>query len=83
MVVTGIFGLEEEDLVAQPVRPVQRNAWRPRLVHPKRAQIYEEKIAENETLVAVRARSLDQAILLRDLLSQAGARAIEIDAEAA
>jgi hypothetical protein len=69
MVVTGIFRLEEDDLTAGPPSAS--------------GQIYEEKIADEETLVAVRARSLPHAMLLSDLLSQAGARHIEIDAEAA
>jgi hypothetical protein len=69
MVVTGIFRLQEDDLKAG---------------HPAVSrQVYEEKIAEEETLVAVRAGSLDQAMRLSDLLSQAGAKDVEIDAEAA
>jgi hypothetical protein len=70
MVVTGIFRLEEVDLADPSAAPAS-------------GEIFEEKIAETETLVAVRARSLHQAKLLSDLLSQAGARNVEIDAEAA
>ena len=69
MVVTGIFRLQDDDLTAG--QPSDTN------------RIYEEKIAEEETLVAVRARSLHQARLLSDLLSQAGAEEIVIDVEAA
>ncbi len=68
MVVTGIFRLQEDDLTAG---------------QPSDSNIYEEKIAQDETLVAVRAGSLHQAILLSDLLSEAGASHVDIDAEAA
>jgi hypothetical protein len=75
MIVTGIFHLEEEALGVPPSSPDR--------VQASRDQVYEERIGDNETLVAVRARSLRQAMLLRDLLAQAGARGVAIDAEAA
>jgi hypothetical protein len=74
MIVTGIFHLEEEKLGVPPS---------PNRAQQSRDQVYEEKIGENETLVAVRARNLRQAMLLSDLLAQAGAQGVEIDAEAA
>jgi hypothetical protein len=74
MIVTGIFHLEEEKLGVPPS---------PYRVQPSKDHIYEEKIGENETLVAVRASNLRQAMLLSNLLAQAGAHGIEIDAEAA
>jgi hypothetical protein len=74
MIVTGIFHLEEEALGVPPS---------PDRVQASRDRVYEEKIGDNETLVAVRARNLRQAMLLRDLLVQAGARGVAIDAEAA
>jgi hypothetical protein len=73
MVVTGIFHMEWEG----------RIECHPLWAKPSANKIYEEKIGEKETLVAVRARNLRQAMLLSYLLSQAGARRVEIDAEAA
>ena len=69
MVVTGIFRLQDDDLTAGNASASNH--------------IYEEKIAEEETLVAVRAGSMRQARLLSDLLSQAGAEEVVIDVEAA
>lgn len=70
MVVTGIFHFDQKELASQPVRE-------------KSDRIYEEKIGENETLVSVRADNLHQAMLLSDLLSQAGAENVVIDSQAA
>ena len=70
MVVTGIFHFDEAELASQ-------------LVRQNSDQIYEEKIGENETLVAVRATSLHQAKLISDLLSQAGAENVVIESQTA
>ena len=70
MVVTAIFHLSEHDLANHPASPIASN-------------VYEEHIADDETLVAVRAENMSQAKLVSDLLSQAGAEEIDIDAEAA
>jgi len=70
MVVTGIFHLEAEDFVSHSRGAVSD-------------EIFEEKIAQTETLVSMRARSLHQAMLLRKLLWLAGAQNVEIDAQAA
>lgn len=71
MVVIGIFRSELEGERAV------------RLVGGDSDGIYQEKVAENETLVSMRARNLPQAQLLGRLLSSAGAQDVEIDAEAA
>lgn len=76
MVVTGIFHLDEEESAFQPARADSS-------AQPSIGRIYEEKIAEYKTLVSMRARNLRQAMLLRELLSQAGAQDVEIDAQAA
>ena len=70
MVVTGIFHFAEEGLVSGESTPYSE-------------EVYEEKISDFETLVSVRARDLRQAMLLSDLLCQAGAENVEIDALAA
>jgi hypothetical protein len=46
-------------------------------------EIYQEKIAEDETLMSVRASTVMEAAHLTGLLYRAGAYQIEIDAEAA
>lgn len=69
MVVTGIFRLQYDELTAG--------------LPADSTEIYEEKIAQDETLVAVRAGSLHHAMLLSELLSEAGAEDVEIDDEAA
>jgi uncharacterized protein with PIN domain len=71
MVVVGIFNSEVEE--EQAIR----------LVGEDTDGIYLEKIAENETLVSMRARNLPQAQRLRRLMSRAGAQEVKIDAEAA
>jgi uncharacterized protein with PIN domain len=71
VVVIGIFRSEEEEEKAI------------RLVGEDTDGIYLEKIAENETLLTMRARNLPQAQRLRRLMSRAGAQDVEIDAEAA
>ena len=70
MVVTGIFHFDEGELASQVVGQTSD-------------QIYEEKIGKNETLVAVRATSLQQAMLISDLLSQAGAENVVIESQSA
>ena len=71
MVVVGIFHSEwaEENAI--------------RLVGAHSDEIYEERIADQEILLSVRARDLRQAEKLRAVLKHAGAEHIEIDAEAA
>jgi hypothetical protein len=81
MIVTGIFRVAEEELMVWPDH--RESQCTPDRAQPFGHTVYEEKIAENETLVAVRARNLRQATLLSDLLAQAGAWGVEIDAEAA
>jgi uncharacterized protein with PIN domain len=71
MVVVGIFSSEVEE--EQAIR----------LVGEDTDGIYLEKIAENETLISMRARNLPQAQRLRRLMSRAGAQDVKIDAEAA
>jgi hypothetical protein len=46
-------------------------------------EIYQEKVAEDETLLSVRTNTLMEAQHLTGLLYRAGAYQIEIDAEAA
>jgi uncharacterized protein with PIN domain len=71
MVVVGIFSSEAEE---------ERAIL---LVGEDTDGIYLEKIAENETLISMRARNLPQAQRLRRLMSRAGAQQVKIDAEAA
>jgi hypothetical protein len=54
-----------------------------RLVGEEGDAVYQEKIAEDETLVSMRASNPFQAQLIGRLLSRAGAEYVEIDAEAA
>ena len=71
MVVIGIIHFEQTEDVVLRLASVQAHV------------VYQERIASDETLFAVRAEDLTEARYLSGLLYRAGAQEIDIDQDAA